>query len=63
MLKLNERIFRFRLHQEAARLVLERHAIDVFDAVLDDPALPEAFRAVRLPQMRAALATSGAGAR
>ena len=55
VLRLNERIFRFRLHQEAARLVLERHGIDVFDAVLDDPALPEAFRTVRLPQMRAAL--------
>ena len=56
VLKLNERIFRFRLHQEAARLVLERHQVDVFEAVLDDAALPEAFRTVRLPQMRAELA-------
>lgn len=59
VLKLNERIFRFRRYQEAARLVLERHGIDVFEAVLDDPALPEAFRTVRLPQMRAAMAAGG----
>jgi hypothetical protein len=32
VLRLNERIFRFRRHQEAARLVLARQGIDVFEA-------------------------------
>lgn len=59
VLKLNERIFRFRRHEDSARLVLERHGVDVFDAVLDDPALPEAFHAVRLPQMRGDLGLVG----
>jgi hypothetical protein len=59
VLSLTERIFRFRRYHEAARLVLERHGIDLFDAVLDDPALPEAFRTKRLPQMRAELAHHG----
>ncbi len=58
VLKLNERIFRFRRHQDAARLVLERHQVDLFEAVLDDAALPDAFRTIRLPQMRAELAAS-----
>jgi hypothetical protein len=56
VLKLNERIYHLALDKWRGVPLAERHGLEVFDAVLaDDERLPEKFRAVRYPQMRAAV--------
>jgi hypothetical protein len=56
VLRLNERIFRFATRNLHAKAVLARHHIDPADAILVDDRLPEAFRGIRYPQMKAELA-------
>ena len=55
VLKLNERIFRFSVQGQAKALYRAGH-VDAAEAILDDERLPAAFRATRLPQIRAQLA-------
>lgn len=55
VLRLNERIFRFAL-RDSGMGVWVSDGVSVFDAVLRDPRLPEAFERVRVPQMMAELA-------
>jgi hypothetical protein len=58
VLKLNERIFRFCMHDRDARELHRRHPeIDPARGILDDRRLPKAFREKRLVQMRDLLAT------
>jgi hypothetical protein len=52
VLDLNERIYRFRRYKPAAGKVLLDHQVDLFDAALCDPRLPEKFWTIRYPQMR-----------
>lgn len=54
-LDLNERIYKFRRYNSAAAVVLRDHQVDVFEAVINEEGLPEEFRAIRYPQMRADL--------
>jgi hypothetical protein len=49
-----ERIFRF-AQTDRCECLARDLGIEVFDAVLDDKRLPEKFRAIRLPQMRAGI--------
>ena len=55
VLNLNERIFRFCMHGHAKDLY-RVSGVDPAKAILDDERLPAAFRATRLPQIRAQLA-------
>jgi hypothetical protein len=56
VLKLNERIYRFCLRGPARQFVRQT-GMDPFDAIVNDhPALPEKFRTLRFPQMKARLA-------
>lgn len=56
VLKLNERTYRF-CRRPVAREFVRKTGIDPFSAVtVDHSSLPEMFRAVRYPQMQAALA-------
>jgi hypothetical protein len=50
VLRLNERVFAFAIGAPSLS-VWARHGVSVFDAVLRDPRLPEAFERVRYPQM------------
>jgi hypothetical protein len=60
ILKLNERVFRFCMHDRDARELHRRHPeIDPARGILDDRRLPKAFREKRLVQMRDQLATRG----
>lgn len=52
VLDLNERIFRKCCHDHCFRDIHQRHGIDPFEAVLEDPRLPGEFRERRYPQMR-----------
>lgn len=54
-LKLNERIARFCTYNKHARALYQLYGIDPSDAILLDDALPEAFRTVRYPQIKARL--------
>lgn len=54
VLKLNERIYRFR-RTTRAREFVRITGLDPFDAVLVDDRLPSRFRELRYPQMQAAL--------
>jgi hypothetical protein len=57
VLKLNERIFRFCMHDRDARELYRRHsALDPARAILDDKRLSRTFYEKRLPQMRELLA-------
>jgi hypothetical protein len=56
VLKLNERIFRFCMHDDHAKELLRATGIDAARALVDDERLPPAFRQQRLPQMREHLA-------
>ena len=51
VLRLNERVFAFATGVPSSS-VWARHGISVFEAVLRDPRLPEAFERVRYPQMQ-----------
>jgi hypothetical protein len=51
VLNLNERIFEKCSDDRCFRAVYERHGIDPFHAVLQDPRLPQAFQDKRYPQM------------
>lgn len=51
VLKLNERIFRFR-RGHVGRRAAEKFGLDCFDAILYDQRLPEPFRELRYPQMQ-----------
>lgn len=51
VLSLNERIFERCCDDRCFRAVYERHGIDPFHAVLQDPRLPQAFQDRRYPQM------------
>ena len=50
VLNLNKRVYKFRRNVDAAAKVLSRHQIDVFDAVLVDPRLPEKFHTTEHPK-------------
>ncbi len=57
LLKLNERIFRFCMHDRDARELYRRYpAMDPSRAILDDQRLSKSFQEKRLPQMRELLA-------
>lgn len=51
VLRLNERIYRKCLKDQAFRQVVFDHDVDPFDAILVDDRLPERFRQKRYPQM------------
>lgn len=55
VLRLNERIYRYSRYNHYARLVFLKYGIDAFEAVLVDDRLPEPFRKLRYPQMRATM--------
>jgi hypothetical protein len=56
VLKLNERIFRFCMHDRHAKELYRGRGIDPAAAMIDDARLPAVFRETRLPQMREHLA-------
>jgi hypothetical protein len=58
VLKLNERVFRFCMHDRDAQELYRRHPeIDPARGILDDRRLPKGFHEKRLVQMRELLAT------
>lgn len=48
----NEALFSFCRNSRHVRDVVTKHAIEPFDAVLNDPRLPESFQTKRYPQMQ-----------
>jgi hypothetical protein len=57
VLKLNERIFRFCMHDHHAKELYRGSRVDPAAAIVDDARLPAAFRERRLPQMREQLSS------
>ena len=52
VMALNEHVYDLALDDRRAKKLYLEHGIDVADAELDDPRLPEPHRAIRLPQLR-----------
>ncbi len=55
-LRVNEEVFRLAMGLHGLDL-FAKHGIDVFDAVIADPSLPETFRSKRYPQMKERLSS------
>ena len=59
--KLNERIYRFCMRDAHAKELYRATGVDPARALVDHPRLEQAFREVRLPQMREGLARRATG--